>query len=257
MIIASWNVNSIKMRLPIVSEWLKKEAPDVVLLQELKCETAAFPFMEIESLGYHVLVKGQKAYNGVAILSREKATLRTDILDGDDSDVQARYIEAEIKDVIISTIYLPNGNPLDTEKFPYKLGFMKRLQQRAKQLLHEQRPVILGGDYNVIPADADARNPEEWRNDALAQPESRAHFRSILHQGYSEAFRTLHPNETGAYTFWDYQAGSWPRDNGIRIDHLLTSPEATDHLTRCWIDKAPRGLEKASDHTPIMAEFSL
>ena len=245
------------MRLPIVCDWLKSQSPDVLLLQELKCETDAFPLMEIQSLGYHALVKGQKAYNGVAIITKEKAYLRTDVLDGDDADVQSRYIEADYNGYIVASIYLPNGNPLGTEKFPYKLGFMKRLLARAKQLHALEKPVVLGGDYNVIPTDTDARHPENWKNDALAQPQSRTLFNALLHHGYTEAFRAQHPNEINAYTFWDYQNGAWPKDDGIRIDHILTSPEATDKLQKCWIDKAPRGLEKASDHTPIIAEFLL
>ncbi len=260
MRIASWNVNSIKMRLPIVCDWLKSQSPDVLFLQELKCETDAFPLMEIQGCGYHALVKGQKAYNGVAILTKEPAVLRSEALpninDSDEADTHARYIEAEVKGWIVASIYLPNGNPLGTEKFPYKLRFMERLAAQAKKLYKEERPVVLGGDYNVIPVDADARHPENWRNDALAQPQSRAHFNALLNMGYADAFRTLHPDEKGAYTFWDYQAGAWPRDDGIRIDHLLTSPEASDKLLKCWIDKHPRGLEKASDHTPIIADFS-
>ncbi len=255
MRIASWNVNSIKMRLPIVCDWLKSQSPDVLLLQELKCETDAFPLMEIQSLGYHALVKGQKAYNGVAILSKEKAYLRTDVLDGDEADVQARYIEADYNGFIVASIYLPNGNPLGTEKFTYKLGFMQRLRARAKLLYALEKPTVLAGDYNVIPTDVDARHPENWKADALAQPQSRTQFNTLLHHGYTDAFRALRANEIDAYTYWDYQNGAWPKDDGIRIDHILTSPEATDALQNCWIDKAPRGLEKASDHTPIIGDF--
>ena len=262
MRIASWNVNSIKMRLPILCDWLKSQSPDVLLLQELKCETDAFPLMEIQSCGYHALVKGQKAYNGVAILTKEKTYLRTDVLDGDDTDIQSRYIEADYNGFIIASIYLPNGNPLvakdgGTEKFSYKLGFMKRLLNRAKHLYAHEKPVVLGGDYNVIPTDADSRNPQNWTQDALTQPQSRTLFNALLYHGFSDAFRSLHKNEAHAYTYWDYQNGAWPKDDGIRIDHLLTSPEATDKLQKCWIDRAPRGLEKASDHTPIIAEFQL
>lgn len=245
------------MRLPIVYDWLKSQAPDVLLLQELKCETDAFPLMEIQSLGYHALVKGQKAYNGVAIITKEKAYLRTDVLDGDEADVQSRYIEADYNGYIVASIYLPNGNPINTEKFPYKIGFMKRLHARAKQLYALEKPVVLAGDYNVIPVDVDARHPENWRGDALAQPQSRTQFKTMLHHGYTDAFRALYPNEAHAYTYWDYQNGAWPKDDGIRIDHILTSPEATDALTNCWIDKGPRGLDKASDHTPIIADFKV
>ena len=257
MKLASWNVNSIKMRLPIVCDWLKSQSPDVLLLQELKCETDAFPLLEIQSLGYHALVKGQKAYNGVAIISKEKAYLRTDTLDGDEADVQARYIEADYNGLIVASIYLPNGNPLGTEKFTYKLGFMQRLLSRAKLLYALEKPTVLAGDYNVIPTDTDARSPENWKADALAQPQSRAQLNALLHHGYSDAFRAFHANETHAYTYWDYQNGAWPKDDGIRIDHILTSPEATDALKNCWIDRNPRSLEKASDHTPIIADFNV
>lgn len=243
------------MRLPLVLDWLKTNAPDVVCLQELKCETDAFPALELQSAGYHALVKGQKAYNGVAILSREKAILRTDVLPGDDADTQARYIEAELGKLIIACIYLPNGNPLGTEKFPYKLSWMKRLYARAQGLYALERPVMLCGDFNVIPEKMDAKTPANWTGDALFQPESRAALRRIEHLGYNDAFRALHPREKDAFTFWDYQAGAWPRDEGIRIDHILCSPEATDKLQKCWIDRTPRGAEKASDHTPILAQF--
>lgn len=255
MKIASWNVNSIKMRLPIVSEWLTANAPDILLLQELKCETDAFPLMEIQSLGYHALVKGQKAYNGVAILTREKAVLRSDVLDGYAGDAQARYIEADYKGWIIASLYLPNGNPLGTDKFTYKLGWMQRLLAHARTLIKLERPVLLGGDYNIIPANEDVLHPENWTGDALFQPQSKMAFRQLLHSGYTDVFRALHPAQKHAYTFWDYQNGAWQKDDGIRIDHLLASPEAVDRLTAAWIDKAPRAMEKASDHTPILAEF--
>ncbi len=243
--------------MPIVCDWLKSQSPDVLLLQALKCETHEFPMLEIQSLGYHALVKGQKAYNGVAIVTKEKATLRANGLDGNTSDVHARYIEAEIHGWIVASIYLPNGNPLGTDKFDAKLGFMRRLFARAKKLHALEKPVVLGGDYNVIPTDADARYPEHWKHDALTHPQSRGQFNALLHLGYTDAFRSTHMNETSSYTFWDYQNGAWPHDDGIRIDHLLTSPEATDTLQRCWIDKTPRSLEKASDHTPIIAEWPI
>lgn len=254
--IASWNVNSIKMRLPLVMDWLKANAPDVLLLQELKCEEPAFPFLELQSFGYHALVKGQKSYNGVALLSRGKAALRHNALPGDMADTQARYLEAEVGGFIIASLYLPNGNPVGTEKFSYKLTFMQRLHAHMAALLKTGKPVVIGGDYNVIPDIEDAAHPENWRGDALFQPPSRAAFRALLHQGYVDAFRALHPQEKHAFTFWDYQASAWPRDDGIRIDHLLLSPEAADRLQKCAIDRTPRGLEKASDHTPIAADFS-
>lgn len=255
MVVASWNVNSIKMRLSLVLDWLKIHAPDVLLLQELKCETNAFPFLEIESAGYYALVKGQKAYNGVAILSKKKAGLRIDHLPGDAGDEQARYIEADIDGFIIGDLYLPNGNPLGSEKFDYKIRWMQRLHTHAEKLLEEEKPVVLGGDYNVIPALRDAAHPEKWHGDALFQPESRAAYRALQNLGFVDSYRALHPQEKNAFTFWDYQAGAWPRDDGIRIDHLLLSPQASDRLTSCQIDRAPRGLGKASDHTPIVCVF--
>jgi exodeoxyribonuclease-3 len=256
MIIATWNVNSIRVRLPILLDWLKRVSPDVVLLQELKCENSAFPALEIESLGYHALIKGQKAYNGVAILSKERPVLLRDILPGETGDAQARYIEAEIGGVTIASIYLPNGNPLGTEKFSYKLGWMDKLYSHAQGLLAQEKPVVLAGDFNVIPEPQDARHPEKWTGDALFQPESRASFRRFTHMGYTEAFRSLHPDTKDAYTFWDYQAGAWDRDDGIRIDHFLLSPEATDRLQECTIDRDMRGLEKASDHVPVLVTLA-
>lgn len=253
MIIASWNVNSVRVRLPILLDWLKTNAPDVILLQELKCEADAFPLMEIQGAGYQALVVGQKTYNGVAILSKEKASLRENRLPGDAADAQARYLEADVKGVIVASIYAPNGNPLGTEKFDYKLNWLKRLQAHANELLKLEKPVVLGGDYNIIPAPMDARHPEKWTDDALFQPESRAAYQGLQNLGFYDAYRTLHPH-TQAFTYWDYQNGAWLRDDGIRIDHLLCTPEAMDKVTRCWIDKAPRGLEKASDHTPILLE---
>lgn len=254
MIIASWNVNSVRVRMPILLDWLKTVAPDVVLLQELKCEADAFPLMEIQGAGYHALVSGQKTYNGVAILSKEKANVRQSRLPGDESDAQARYIEAEVNGVIVASIYAPNGNPMGTEKFNYKLGWLARLQTHANGLLKLEKPVVLGGDYNIIPAALDARHPEKWTGDALFQPESRAAYQQLQNGGLYDAFRAMHPHEQG-FTYWDYQNGAWLRDDGIRIDHLLCSPEAMDRATRCWIDKAPRAFEKASDHTPILVEI--
>ncbi len=256
MIIASWNVNSVKMRLPILLDWLKRDKPDAVMLQEIKCQTPDFPYMEIEGAGYKALVKGQKAYNGVAILTPHNATLRRDTLPGDAEDAPARYIEAEINGFIVGGIYLPNGNPVASEKFSAKLEWMSRLNKHAGELLKLEKPVVLGGDYNVIPEEADAARPEAWRGDALFQPESRQAWRSLLNQGYSDAFRQLHPHEKGAYTYWDYQAGAFDRDDGIRIDHLALSPEASDRLQKCWIEKELRAREKASDHTPIVAQFA-
>lgn len=253
--IASWNVNSLKVRLPMVLDWLSQHNPDVVLLQELKMMTEAFPHDAIRGAGYHATVLGQKTYNGVAVLSREAPEDVVLGLPGFE-DEQARYAQVTVGGVTMASIYLPNGNPLGTEKFSYKLRWMERLIHHARKLFSTGGPVILGGDYNVIPADRDVYDPRAFANDALTQPETRAAFRTLLHQGWTEAFRALHP-EGGAYTFWDYQGGAWQKGHGLRIDHFLLSPEAADALDRCWIDTAPRGWEKASDHTPILASFAL
>lgn len=256
-VVATWNVNSLKVRLPLLQQWSAQAQPDIILLQELKCETTAFPAFEVEAMGYHALVSGQKTYNGVAILSKQPLTLREERLPGEPEDVQARYIEAELNGLIVASIYLPNGNPVETEgspseKFAYKLRWLQRLEARLGTLLATERPVVLGGDYNIIPQDADVHDPDAWRGDALFRPESRAAWRRLTGMGLTDAFRALHPQETHAYTFWDYQAGAWPRDHGIRIDHFLLSPEAADGLQECWIDRTPRGWEKASDHTPVI-----
>ncbi|CAA7623708.1 exodeoxyribonuclease III [Magnetospirillum sp. UT-4] len=253
--IASWNVNSVKARLPNVVEWLDSAKPDVVLLQEIKCQDEGFPFLEIEAAGYRAAVHGQKSYNGVAILSRLPMDDIRRGLPGDEADPQARWIEATIAGLRIASLYLPNGNPAPGEKYDYKLAWMRRLVAHARTLLAGERPLVLGGDYNVCPTDADVYDPPNWRDDALCRPQSRALFRELLHQGFTEAFRVLH-SEPGRYTFWDYQAGAWPRDEGLRIDHLLLSPQAADRLVACDIDKAPRGRERASDHTPIWVELS-
>ncbi len=251
--IATWNVNSVKARLPNVLEWLEQAKPDVVLLQEIKCQDDGFPVMEFESAGWNVAVHGQKSYNGVAILSRHAMDNVQRRLPGDDSDEQARYIQADIRGLRLASLYLPNGNPTPGDKFDYKLRWMRRLIDHTKTLLTQEVPFVLGGDYNICPTDADVYDPAGWTNDALCRPESRALFRELCHLGLTEAFRALHP-EPGRYSFWDYQAGAWPRDNGLRIDHFLLSPQAADRLVACDIDKAPRGKEKASDHTPVWIE---
>ena len=255
MRIATWNVNSVKARLPNVLEWLATAKPDVVLLQEIKCETESFPALEFQSAGYEVRALGQKSYNGVAILSRHTIENILEHLPGNSDDPQARYIEADINGVRIASIYLPNGNPVDSEKYPYKLAWMERLRRHAINLLALEKPVVLGGDYNIIPEAIDVYDPKAWENDALFRAESRAAYRRIVQAGYTEAFRTLHLHTAGAYSFWDYQAGAWQRDNGIRIDHFLLSPEAADRLISCEIDRIPRGKEKASDHTPVVLEL--
>lgn len=254
MKIATWNVNSIKARLPRVLEWLSEAGPDVALLQETKTVDEGFPALEIEELGYNIAVCGQKSYNGVAILSKRPIEDVVTRLPGDDDDDQARYIEALIGDTRVASIYLPNGNPVDGPKFPYKLAWMDRLYDHARSLLAHEDSVVLGGDYNIAPADGDIYDPAAWADDALCRPEARARFRAVLHLGYTEAYRALH-SAPDAYSFWDYQKGRWQRDEGLRIDHLLLSPQAADRLMACDIDKTPRGRERPSDHTPVWCEL--
>ena len=248
--ISTWNVNSVKARLPNLLDWLKSAEPDIVCLQEIKCLTDDFPALELKGLGYYVEALGQKTYNGVAILSREPAKNVLRGLPGDAKDDQARYIEASFGDLRVASIYLPNGNPVDSDKYPYKLAWMKRLAAHARDLLETEQPIILAGDYNVCPTDDDVYDPEGWREDALCRYQSRAAFRILPNLGYVDAFRALN-SEPHRYTFWDYQAGRWHRDEGLRIDHLMLSPQAADRLEQCAIDKGPRAKEKASDHTPI------
>ncbi len=251
MKIATWNVNSVRARLPRVLEWLGSAAPDVALLQEIKTVAEGFPELEIGDLGYNVAVCGQKSYNGVAILSKPPIEDVLTRLPGDDADDQARYIEAVVGGVRVASIYLPNGNPVDSPKFPYKLGWMERLYDHVGELLGLEEAFVLGGDYNVAPEDRDVYDPAAWADDALCRPETRARYRAVVHLGLTDAYRALHPDAAGAYTFWDYQKGRWQRDEGLRIDHLLLSPQAADRLEACDIDRAPRGRDKASDHTPV------
>ena len=254
MRIATWNVNSIKARLPRVLEWLEQAQPDVALLQELKVTDESFPYQPIEDLGYNTAVHGQKTYNGVAILSKRPIEDIQRGLPGDPGDEQARYIEAIIDTVRVASIYLPNGNPTDSEKYPYKLAWMDRLVTHAKKLLEYEEAMVLGGDYNIIPEDRDCHDPAGFATDALCLPESRARWRQLLYLGLTEAFRARHPDIT-AYSYWDYQAGAWQKDNGVRIDHLLLSPQAADRLGDTQIDRTPRGKERPSDHTPVWCEI--
>jgi len=256
MHIATWNVNSIKARLENALSWLKQENPGIACLQELKCEDQAFPAAAFEDLGYNVITHGQKSYNGVAILSKQKPEDVRRGLDGGDGDGQARYIEAVFagtsRPLRVASIYLPNGNPLGTDKFAYKLRWMDRLTEHARKLLLLEEPTVLAGDFNVIPTPLDARNPEAWTGDALFQPESRAKFRSLVNLGFTDAIRQVRGDEPGLYTFWDYQAGAWQRNNGIRIDHVLLSPHAADLLQDARIAREVRGQERPSDHVPVV-----
>ena len=261
MKIASWNVNSAKVRLPHLLDFLKRAQPDVLCLQEIKCLADDFPQLELQSLGYRAELLGQRAYNGVALVSREPAR---DIVVGLPGfpDEQARYIEASFStagdggEVRIASAYVPNGNPVDTDKFTYKLAWMEQLVAHARDLLSREMPFVLAGDYNVCPADEDVYDPVAWRDDALCRIETRARFRGLLNLGLSDAYRLFH-RESHRYTFWDYQAGRWNRDEGLRIDHLLLSPQAADRIAVCEIDKAPRAKERASDHTPIWCELAV
>ena len=260
MKIATWNVNSIKARLEPALAWLKAAEPDVLCLQEIKTVDAGFPREPFEALGYNCAVHGQKTYNGVAILSKRPMEDVTPRLIGDDSDDHARYLEAVVtgeKGVVrVATIYAPNGNPQPGPKFDYKLAWLERLRRRAKALLAAEEPVVLMGDYNIIPEDRDADRPKAWLKDALFQPESKAALRRIENLGYTDAFRALH-RQGGHYTFWDY-FGSWERDNGIRIDHILLSPQAADRLKACHIEREVRGAsEKPSDHVPVVVDLAI
>lgn len=251
MKIATFNINGIRARLPRLLEWLEREQPDIACLQELKCADDALPVLDIEGAGYRALWHGQKGFNGVAILAKGKSpNLRMVGLPGDPDDSHSRYIEAEVDGLIIASLYLPNGNPTGTDKFTYKLSWMERLRQHADSLLAAEKPAILAGDWNVVAEDRDVWSPANMASDALLQPETRAAWRRILHQGWTDALRALHPDEDKLYTFWDYTAGCWQRDAGFRIDHLLLSPEVADRLEAAGVDRWARGQEKASDHAP-------
>ena len=257
MRLATFNLNGIRARLPRLLEWLEREKPDVACLQELKCADESLPIADIEAAGYGAVWHGQKGFNGVAILARgDTPRLRRTGLPGDPDDSHSRYIEAEVGDCVVASLYLPNGNPVGTEKFDYKLKWMERLEAHARELLADERPVVLAGDWNVVPEDRDVFSVRATQHDALLQPETRAAYRRIVHQGWTDALRALHPDEAGLYTFWDYTAGCWQRDAGFRIDHLLCSPEATDRLSGAGVDKWARGEEKASDHAPTWVELS-
>ena len=254
MKLVTYNLNGIRARLPRLVEYLEEQKPDVLCLQEIKCADEAFPIADLRAAGYDGHWHGQKGFNGVAILTPAAAglpALRRVGLPGDPDDTHSRYIEAEVDGVVIGSIYLPNGNPVGTEKFDYKLAWMGRLREHARALLAEERPVVLAGDWNVIPTDShdDVFSVRAMAHDALMQPETRAAFRRILHDGWTDAIRIRHP-EGAVYTFWDYTAGCWQRDAGFRIDHLLLSPQAADRLLDAGVDKDYRGREKASDHAP-------
>ncbi len=259
MRVATWNVNSIRQRSEHLLSFIKAHAPDVLCLQELKCQEDTFPRQAFEDLGYNIALQGQKTFNGVAILSKFPLEDVRIGLPGMEHDPQARYIEALIatpKNAFrIASIYAPNGNPVGTEKFPYKLDWLTKLRAHAAMLLKNEEPIVLAGDFNIIPEDIDVYDPKGWLGDALFQPESRAAYRALINLGYTEAYRSVAP-AARAYTFWDYTSGAWQKDNGIRIDFAFLSPQAADLLNAVEIDKAQRSTEKPSDHVPVIVDLN-
>jgi exodeoxyribonuclease III len=259
MKIATWNINGVRARIENLVAWLKESAPDIACLQGIKTVDADFPRAEIEALGYHVETHGQKGFNGVALLSKASPLEIKRGLPGDENDEQSRYIEGLYAlgggVVRVGGLYLPNGNPLGTEKFPYKLGWMERLIAHARERLAFEEPFVLAGDYNVIPEPEDCFNPKAWEGDALFQTESRQAFRRIEALGMIDAVRAS-TDTAKTYTYWDYQAGAWQKNNGIRIDHVMLSPEAANRLQSVSIEKHVRAWEKPSDHVPVAVELS-
>ncbi|MCK9540577.1 MAG: exodeoxyribonuclease III [Novosphingobium sp.] len=253
--VATFNINGIKARLPRLLEWLEETRPAVACLQEIKTQDEGFPAAEFEKLGYGAIWHGQKGFNGVAMLAdgEQPAEVRRG-LDGDPDDDHSRYIEADVKGIRVACIYLPNGNPLPGPKFDYKLRWMERLRARMTELLADELPAVVTGDFNVIPRDSDVWSPQAMAGDALMQPESRDAYARLLADGWTDALATHNPRG-GVWTYWDYQAGAWQRDHGFRIDHALLSPELADRLVACGVDKDHRGREKASDHAPVWVEL--
>jgi exodeoxyribonuclease-3 len=260
MRIATWNVNSVRQRLDSLQAWLKERDPDIVCLQEIKCQDDAFPREPLEAMGYNVAVHGQKTFNGVALLSKLPFDEVAPGLIGDDGDVQARFLEALVSTkagvVRVVSLYLPNGNPAPGDKYDYKLKWMDRLIAFSRERMKLEEPLVLAGDYNIIPTPADARRPEAWVNDALFLPQSREKFRALLNLGLTDAIRAV-SDDPGLYSFWDYQAGAWPKNDGIRIDHLLLSPQAADRLVDAGIDKHTRAWDKPSDHVPVWIDLDI
>lgn len=257
MKIATYNVNGINARLPVLLQWLKETKPDVACLQELKAPQENFPEQAIQDAGYHAVWHGQKSWNGVAILSSGKYEIQEirRELPGDAEDAQSRYIEARVNNIVIGCLYLPNGNPAPGPKFDYKLSWFKRLTDHARELLASAQPVVLTGDYNVIPDEIDVYKPERWLEDALFRPESRTAFKTLIEQGWTDAIRKIHPTEQ-IYTYWDYFRNAYGRNSGLRIDHFLLSPQLTNRLIHAGVDHNVRGWEKTSDHAPVWIELS-
>jgi exodeoxyribonuclease-3 len=254
--IATYNVNSVNARLPVLLRWLAETQPDIACLQELKAPQDKFPEKAIRDAGYGAIWHGQKSYNGVAILARGRDPVETQRgLLGDPADLHSRYIEATVGELVVGCLYLPNGNPAPGPKFDYKLAWFERLTERAARMVGRNSPVILAGDYNVMPTDIDVYKPERWVDDALFRPETRAAYRGLLEQGWIDAVRTLHPDER-IYTYWDYFRNAYERDAGLRIDHLLLNPSIAPRLNAAGVDRAVRGWEKSSDHAPVWVELS-
>jgi exodeoxyribonuclease-3 len=260
MKIATWNVNSVRKRTGNLVAWLQEAKPDIVVLQEIKAQEPQFPTLEVEAAGYKAAIVGQKGFNGVAFLSHHAFDVTARALPGAAEDEPARYVEGRVHTprgpLTVGGLYLPNGNPVGTEKFTYKLAWMERLLGHARELLSREEMFVLCGDYNVCPTEMDVFDPKAFAGDALCQPESRAAFRKLLNLGLTDAVRAFHPDGE-QYTFWDYQAGAWPKGNGLRIDHLLLSPQAADRLTAVGIDKTERGKTEPSDHVPVWCELDV
>jgi len=256
MKIATFNINNVKRRLPNLLRWLRAAKPDIVCLQELKCLDAEFPAQAIERAGYGAVWRGEKAWNGVAILARRvEPVLTRTALPGDRDDHEARYIEAAVNGILVASLYLPNGNPQPGPKFDYKLDWFRRLKLHARKLLKQDLPVVLAGDYNVAPTERDIYPTRSWDKDALIQPKSRAAFKSLVEQGWTDAIRARHPSEP-MFTFWHYKRNRWPRDAGLRLDHLLLSPALAPRLAKAGVDRQVRGEDGASDHAPAWIVLS-
>ena len=254
--IATWNINSIRVRLPSVLDWLKETAPDVLLLQELKATEEQFPQEAFEDLNYNVALYGQKTYNGLAILSKSPIEDITRGIPGFEDD-QARYIEAVVKGVRIACVYVPNGMAVGSDKYGYKLNFLNHLYEHVRTLLTYDEPLIIGGDFNITPTDQDVYDPEKWHEEILCSTPERERFRSLLYLGLTDGLRALHEQEKDLYTWWDYRAGAWQNNFGLRIDHMLLSAQAADHLKDAFVDKHVRDSEKASDHAPVVCRLEL
>ncbi len=260
MKIVSWNVNSINARIDNLIKFIKYDSSDIYLLQELKCTNENFPYEVINNIGYNSYVNGQKAWNGVAILSKKKLNIINEKIPTFNSDINSRFLETEIKinsiknSVKLICIYLPNGNPIESEKFLYKINWMKKFNEYINQLINNNNPVIIGGDFNVIPTDNDVYAPENFKDDACAHPETRKQFRILINNGFTDTVKNFIPGHTN-WTYWGYRGGGWQKGNGLRIDHFLTSAEITDIINDVKIDRKPRGWEKPSDHTPIRLEI--